>query len=335
MKLARNIFLYSLFMPSLGLYASIAKFEPNPTQNFLNAVASGANPAQLEELFTPININARNAKGETALITYVKSDNKPAVLYLLARGASLDIATTDGNDTALIWACSKANSKMVKILLQAGTNPNIQNSGGITSLAGSISWYRNETDKAHRQIMNGIMQALIEHPSTNIDLAIPPLADKAGAKTPLMLACDSGNIVAVIALLDSGADVFLIDQNGDDAETIAQKKKDAESNCNIADKWEAIEIAIKKRKEDIQKITPESLDVSLGGITIPKPVLAIVVGYLPKAKYSKLTTPIICSVGCYCANAQKGSALSASPSRALAQETAATKAIYNDCKNNQ
>ena len=68
--------------------------------------------------------NALHFDGQTALMVIVRSTNLDAAKLLIAKGANVNIAEAQKNQTALMWAAAQNNGPMVKILLDAGADPN-------------------------------------------------------------------------------------------------------------------------------------------------------------------------------------------------------------------
>jgi ankyrin repeat protein len=90
-----------------GLIIAIARADPNWTGFLLN---NGADP------------NLPGGKGDTPLITAAKVGFDDAVTWLLALGAKVD-GTNKMGETALIIAVQQRDATMVRLLLNAGANP--------------------------------------------------------------------------------------------------------------------------------------------------------------------------------------------------------------------
>ncbi len=80
----------------------------------------------LDNVAGDIDINARNIRGETALMMACKDDNYAAVEALLARGAQHGLADKKGN-TALHIAAGHARLSIIGMLIDKGSGINVQN----------------------------------------------------------------------------------------------------------------------------------------------------------------------------------------------------------------
>ena len=178
-----------------------------------------------------INVNAMNNKAETALILACYTQQSESAKYLLETGADpnfadaqmytslhaavhgcctkellqeiiahkahLDAQNNDG-ETALWVACSRRRQDFAKILLEAGSNPNIAASDTKTSL--------------HAAVDGGCSKTII---SAILDRVADVNAINWNNETILMLACKKRNKGAINALLNAGADPNIADVDGD------------------------------------------------------------------------------------------------------------------------
>jgi ankyrin repeat protein len=130
-------------------------------------------------------------------------DDAPDVLSLLMgqKGVELDIIN-GVNETPLMIAALKGNLNFAKQLLDAGAYPNKE---GWTPLHYAAT-------EGHIEMMKLLLEA-----HAYID------AESPNKTTPLMMAALSKNILAVKLLLDEGADMTLLNEEGWSVITFAQK----------------------------------------------------------------------------------------------------------------
>ena len=142
------------------------------------------------------------ARGESALMMAARDGSmKVLPLLLNARGINLNLRAKNG-DTALMLAAFKKRKAVVEMLLAKGA---AVNQDGWTAL--------------HYAAVAGdaeIVQLLLKR-SAEVDSLSPNMT------TPLMMAAMSGNIYAVKALLDGGADLNMANEQGLTAIDFAQK----------------------------------------------------------------------------------------------------------------
>ena len=77
------------------------------------------------------NVNARDCKGYSPLITASQYGNAALVTYLISRGADLDAEDNNG-DNALHWAVFKAHPDVTRLLILFGINPKVIDKFGQT-----------------------------------------------------------------------------------------------------------------------------------------------------------------------------------------------------------
>ena len=190
-----------------------------------------------------VRINAQNNNGETALKLACLYQQQDSVRALLEAGSSLNIADDKGNTclhsvvmgccskkiirkiidhgadvnatnkehhTALLIACVNENEHAIKVLLNAGANPNIaDDDDGDTCL-----------HKAVRQGCNiEVVQAITDH---GADLN----ATNTKRRTALLIACANKNEHTINVLLNAGADPNIADNaDGDTCLHMAVSQK--------------------------------------------------------------------------------------------------------------
>ena len=136
--------------------------------------------------------------GNTCLHCAARNDCCTEVLQaIISHGGDVN-ATGFHNKTALMNSCTNRNKDAIKILLDAGTDPNITDINGDTYLH-----CVTENDCSTE-----ILQAIICH-GGNVN------ATGFHNKTALMIACRKRNKNAINVLLDAGTDPNITDINGD------------------------------------------------------------------------------------------------------------------------
>lgn len=81
------------------------------------------------------NVNLADHQGYTALMDALQQSNISSIKYLIEAKADLEKKEGDRGTTVLMQACSRREKKeIVKLLLEAGANPNTKNNSGETAL---------------------------------------------------------------------------------------------------------------------------------------------------------------------------------------------------------
>ena len=134
------------------------------------------------------NIEARNARGATPLITASARGNLALVLLLLNQGAQIEARDRDGN-TALHEASLQSHLPCVDALLNAGMQTSIPNELGFTPLHQAVRRFwetsgESRADRLARQrtVINRLLRSGAD----------PQMRDS-GGRTPLVLAMESDN----------------------------------------------------------------------------------------------------------------------------------------------
>ncbi len=105
--------------------------------------ARGNNVAALKEQLNPLNVNDRDGRGSTPLIIAAYYNNSGAVKALLDAGADPELQDSMGN-TALMGACFKGYPETVKVLLENGASVHTANGNAATALTFAANFGRNE-----------------------------------------------------------------------------------------------------------------------------------------------------------------------------------------------
>jgi ankyrin repeat protein len=175
----------------------------------------------------------------TPLVSAVWQDDEAEVRHLLAAGADVNALDQSVNTTALAAAALAGKVELVRILTDAGADPNVRNSSGQTALmsldddttpevvalllaAGAKVDLRDEEGNsalhvAAAESVGEVVQALLAA-GAGVNAV-----NKEG-QTPLMAAAEGGNVDGVRALLWAGADPRRKNQEGETALRLAQKE---------------------------------------------------------------------------------------------------------------
>lgn len=121
-----------LGMAATPLLAQATGFEG---YKFVDAVRSrdGDTAMQLLQSSGPRIVDAKDAKGDTALIAAIANDDEQFIAFLLAKGADPNLAGK-GGETPLIAAARANNSDAVEWLIGQGAKVDLANRMGETAL---------------------------------------------------------------------------------------------------------------------------------------------------------------------------------------------------------
>ncbi|MBW7476098.1 ankyrin repeat domain-containing protein [Paenibacillus oenotherae] len=117
----------------------------------------GDSAAVLELLKKGANINARDARGRTAIMAATHGNNPDTVKLLIDAGADIN-AQDDRKDNPLLYAGAEGLLDIVKLMIDAGADPAITNRYGGTALIPAA-------DRGHVEIV----EELLERSAVNID----------------------------------------------------------------------------------------------------------------------------------------------------------------------
>ena len=166
------------------------------------------------------DVNSVGEHGMGPLLTFT-----PAVVeYLLSMGADPNRQTNEGNDPVLLGVAYFNHAECVRLLLQAGADPNaVVKDTGETALHNCVIGLGNDVSDAERF---AVVTLLIKHgtdPNRRTIPGVPSLAFwrdvRTRGETPLHRAAAYAPEETVRFLLDSGADKTIRDANGDSPQT--------------------------------------------------------------------------------------------------------------------
>ncbi|PYS42270.1 MAG: hypothetical protein DMG14_04530, partial [Acidobacteria bacterium] len=141
------------------------------------------NPAMIEKLLKAgADANAVSNEGETVLMTAARTGNVDAVKVLLARGADVNAKETWHGETALMWAVSQKHAAIARELIAHGADLNARSMVN--------KWERQNTAEPREKWL--------------------PL----GGLTPLEFAARQGCVACIPLLVEAGADINAVDQDG-------------------------------------------------------------------------------------------------------------------------
>jgi ankyrin repeat protein len=155
------------------------------------AATNGSVPVLELLLDAGANPNAASEKGVTVIMEAARAGRPDALKLLLGRGANPNIAEPTYGETALMWAAAKDNGDAIRTLVAGGAKPDTASS-------------------------------VITLPNAKVDFSFAvATALPRGGMTALMYAARQGQINAVTALAEVGADLNLGDPEGCTAIMIA------------------------------------------------------------------------------------------------------------------
>ncbi len=186
---------------------------------------------------------------EEAFIDASREGDVDAVRKYIDTGGNVNYQTTRAvswrknihtGDTGLLLATTYERTEIVKLLLDAGADPNIQSKDGRTPLMSSA--YQgyigimvaliesgadiNIQDKYGRTaLMEASFQSQVDIINLLIKLGAHTNIQNVDGETSLIIASDRGHTAVVSALLEHGADLNIQDNDGKSALTLAKKAR--------------------------------------------------------------------------------------------------------------
>lgn len=163
--------------------------------DLLTAAFEGRADATKLLLRGPVNINAKDKDGFTALMMATDQNHVDIAQVLLQKGADVNVRDNSGN-TALSLATDRGYSDIAGLLIAGGADVNLANHQGSAPLM--VAAFKGHLDVAQLLIKK---RALV-NAKNNFGI------------TALMAASEEGHANVVGLLLDSGADVTAKDKDG-------------------------------------------------------------------------------------------------------------------------
>ncbi len=155
----------------------------------IHTALTESTPARIQVLLDRgANIEARNARGATPLITAATKGNLALVLLLLNQGADVEARDRDGN-TALHEASLQSHLPCVDALLTAGARTSVRNELGFTALHQAVRRFWETTGESRADRLG--RQTTVIH--RLIRSGADPRIQDSGGRTPAVLAMESAN----------------------------------------------------------------------------------------------------------------------------------------------
>ena len=179
------------FALTISLTTSPKTSEPTPQETaFIDAAKIGDLEQLKKGINSPLDINARDKNGMTALMYAAEKNHPEAVKVLINSGA--DIEACHYRATALVYAVWNSNAACVKALLSAGTSTGI-----CLRFHGDLSILDCAKDP---EILSMLIAA-----------GAPINAQDSAGNTTLASAIDNRNFTFVTILLSAGANPDIVD----------------------------------------------------------------------------------------------------------------------------
>jgi ankyrin repeat protein len=194
------------------------------------ACTNGSAPLVQRLLEAGANPNTRIATGETPIMTCASSGNLDAVRLLVARGADVKAKEPSENQDALMWAAAERHPNVVRLLVDAGANPQAHTKRGFTAL--HFAAREGDSESVRQLLAAGVNVNITSQPDERADTAkassdggrsASGTAAAAAARgpgfqatisagsTPLLVATVRGHVPLALFLLEQGADPNVLD----------------------------------------------------------------------------------------------------------------------------
>ena len=213
-----------------------ARADANVANDFgmtpLSRACTNGSAALVELLLNAgANPNTPIATGETPIMTCASSGNADAVRLLIARDADVNAKEPSQNQDALMWAAAERHPNVVRLLVEAGANPQAHTKKGFTAL--HFAAREGDLESVRQLLAAGVNVNIRSQPDESADPAREtpsggrtPQARpaRAGAprgpgyqatisagSTPLLVATVRGHVPLALFLLEQGADPNVLD----------------------------------------------------------------------------------------------------------------------------
>jgi RNA polymerase sigma factor (sigma-70 family) len=167
------------------------------------------------------DVNSTDEHGMGPLLTFTPSVTE----YLLSKGADPNRQKNESSAPVLVGVAYMNNLECVRLLLEAGADPNAVNECGETALHSSLTHANESVSAADR---HAVVQLLIKHGADPNRRTIPGMITqgfwrdtRTRGETPLHRAAAFASEETVKFLLEAGADKTIRDVNGDSPQSWA------------------------------------------------------------------------------------------------------------------
>jgi uncharacterized protein len=166
------------------------------------------------------NPNARIATGATPIMTCASTGNADAVRALIARGADVNAKEPSEKQDALMWAAAERHPNVVRLLVEAGANPQAHTKKGFTAL--HFAAREGDLESVRQLLAAGVNVNIRSHPDEPAPTGKDGKENSGGrgpgyqatisaGSTPLLVATVRGHVGLALFLLDHGADPNVLD----------------------------------------------------------------------------------------------------------------------------
>lgn len=185
--------------------------EQKASSHLIEAASSGDLATVKKLIADGASVNSRFRDGFTALMTAAVAGHIPIVSFLIERGANLDLVDNHGV-TALMYAASHGQADIVGNLIDGGAEVNLKNTS------------RNELYSGWTALMHGAQNLKDNREVIKTLLSSGAHVNEQDeyGETALMKAASACNIGVVMELIAAGANVFVINKDGDRALDFAE-----------------------------------------------------------------------------------------------------------------
>ncbi len=186
------------------------KILNNPVQSLMTAASEGDPYLMLYLLQNGMDVNARDAMGQTALMKVMANPDRASLSILLKNGADTNLKDNKGQTALMLFKCPEEDETLYELLLAETTDINAVDDNGNTALMYGAK-------QGYTMFVNDLLQ---QKASVNIQ--------NNQGETALMLAAKGGYKETLDVLLKAGANAHLKDNTGKTAQDyVTTGKEDA------------------------------------------------------------------------------------------------------------